>query len=321
MLVLSHDDVLAALPMRDCIAAIERMFVGLAQGDYFQPLRTRAHPQGNSNWMTIMPSARIGTPRLWALKEMVVTPSNSARGKDPIQGAVLLHDGDDGRLLAVLSAPALTAIRTAAVSAVATRILARPDARSVAIIGAGVQGRAHVEAMRCVFPQACVRVWSRTQERALALARECDAEPASSIEEALAGADVVCTVTSAREPVIARAFVAQGCHINAVGSSASTHREIDGATMAAASLFVDRRESTLSESGDYLEALAERVIPGPRHIRAELGEVLLGLHPGRTENTEITLFKALGLAIEDLVAAEVAVRIARESGIGQECQW
>lgn len=321
MRVLSRTDVEAVLTMPDCIEAMDAMFRGLARGEFFQPLRQRARPEDGRNWITVMPALRLGGTRLWGVKEMAVTPANAARGLDPIQGAVLLHDGDDGRLLAVLSAPALTAIRTAAVTALATRTLARKDARTVAIVGAGVQGRAHAAALRCVLPDAVIRIWSRTRANAEALAREVGATAAPSIEAALAGADVVCTVTAAAEPVVRREWFAPGCHVNAVGSSAPNTREIDGATFAAASVFVDRRESTVNESGDYLGALREGAISGPDHIRAELGEVLTGARPGRTRADELTLFKSLGLAIEDLVAAELALARARALGRGVECDW
>jgi ornithine cyclodeaminase len=321
MLVLSQKDVEAVLRMEDCIAAMQGVFTGLARGEFFQPLRQRARPEGSPNWITVMPALRTGERRLWALKEMAVTPGNTARGADPIQGAVLLHDGDDGRLLAVVSAPALTAIRTAAVSAVATRALARPDAAIVAVIGSGVQGRAHIEAMRCVLPRAAVRVWGRNRAKTEALAAEMDCQAAASIESALAGADVVCTVTAALEPIVRYAWFAPGCHINAVGSSSPGAREIDGATFGAAAVFVDRRESTISESGDYLFALKEGSIAGTGHIRAELGEVLACAHPGRSSVGELTLYKSLGLAAQDLAAAELAVASARAAGRGLECEW
>jgi len=319
--VLNHQDVEAVLSVEACIEAMQRLFEGLGRGEFFQPLRSRVRPEQSPNWLTLMPALRLGARRLWALKEMAVTPENAARGRDPIEGAVLLHDGADGRLLGIVSAPALTAIRTAAVSAVATRALAPRDARTVAIIGAGVQGRAHVKAMRAVLPEAHIRIWGRTPRKAEALARELGAEPAPTIEQALAGAHVVCTVTASAEPVVRREWFAPGAHINAVGSSAASTREIDGATFAAASVFVDRRESTIAESGDYLGALREGAIEGPEHLRAELGEVLLGKHPGRERRDELTLYKSLGLAVQDLAAAELALELAAERGKGLEYPW
>ena len=320
MLVLSETDVRSLLTMTDCIEAMHDVFTGMARGAYFNPLRQRARPDGNPNWITMMPVMRTAAPRLWALKEMAVTPANAALGLDPIQGAVLLHDGDDGRLLAVVHAAALTAIRTAAVSAVATRALARADAQTVAIVGSGVQGRAHIAAMRCVLPQAHMRLWGRNAMSAAQLAADTGCEVMPSIDAAIRGADVVCTVTAALEPVTQADLFAPGSHLNAVGSSTPAAREIDAVTIARASLFVDRREAALAESGDILGALREQAIT-PAHIRAELGEVLTGMRPGRSHTQELTMYKALGFAALDLAAAELAWRRARERGMGVEVPW
>lgn len=320
MLVLNQADVESVLPMAACIEAMRSLFIGMAGGEYFNPLRQRARPAGHPNWITMMPALRLAEPRLWALKEMAVNPANTAAGLDPIQGAVLLHDGHDGRLLAVVHAGALTAIRTAAVSAVATRALARADWRQVAIIGTGVQGRAHIEALRCILPEAQVRLWGRDAQRAQRLADETGCIRAAGLEEAIRAADVVVTVTAALEPITRPEWFAPGCHLNAVGSSTPAAREIDAATLARAALFVDRREAALNESGDILGALREgAILPG--HIRAELGEVLAGSMPGRRDNAEFTLYKALGFAALDLAAAELAVREARRVGRGVEVAW
>ena len=202
----------------------------------------------------------------------------------------------------MLNASPITEIRTAAVSAVATRALARPGARTVAILGAGVQARSHAEAMRTVLGDVEIRSWSRRD--------------GGTAEAVLQGADVVCTCTSAHEPILRREWLAAGTHVNAVGSSLPTIRELDTETMVASSLFVDRRESTLNESGDLLLAGL-----GEEHIRAELGEVLTGTHPGRADAEELTVFKSLGLAVEDLAAAELIVRKAREQGAGTEVEF
>jgi ornithine cyclodeaminase len=182
---------------------------------------------------------------------------------------------------------------------VATRALARPGARVVAILGGGVQARSHAEAMRAVLPDAELRTWTRAD--------------GGTAEEVLRGADVVCTCTSAREPVLERGWLAEGAHVNAVGSSVPTARELDAATVAEATLVVDRRESALAEAGDLLLAGI-----GEDGIAAELGEVLVGDHPGRGRDDELTVFKSLGLGVEDLAAAELAVRLARERGLGTE---
>jgi ornithine cyclodeaminase len=220
-----------------------------------------------------------------------------------------------------VNASAITAIRTAAVSAVATRLLAREDVRELAILGAGVQARSHLEAMAVVRSFETARIWSRTAEHAQALADESSApfpiEAVGSAEDAVRAADVVCTTTSSREPILRRAWLGDGAHVNAVGSSIPTTRELDTETMAAAALFVDRRESTVNEAGDFLFAQREGAI-GPEHIRAELGQLLAGTAEGRTSPDDLTVFKSLGLAVEDLAAAEHLYRRARETGGGTE---
>jgi ornithine cyclodeaminase len=303
--------------MESCIDAMAGVLASLQREELVNPLRSIMRTPGPALGMGLMPAYAAGASPVFSLKEIVVAPDNSKRGLDPHQGAVLLHDGETGALTALLNASAITEIRTAAVSGVATRLLARAGSRVVAILGAGVQGRSHVESMRCVLPGAEIRLWSRGAERARALAEETGATLAASAEEALAGADVVCTTTSSREPIVSLPMLAAGAHVNAVGSSIPTTRELDSATVAAASLFVDRRESTLNEAGDYLLAVEEQEI-GPGHIRAELGEVLEGTHPGRTGDDELTLFKSLGIAVEDLAAAELCIARARERGIGTE---
>jgi ornithine cyclodeaminase len=319
VLVLSEEDVRAVLDMESCIDAMTEVLASLARGELHQPLRFVVRPPADE-LLGLMPAWRGGDDAIFALKEIVVSPGNSARGLDPHQGAVLLHDGVTGRLRAILNASPITEIRTAAVSAVATRALARPDARVVAILGSGVQGRSHVAAMRAVLPDAELRIWSRTREHAVGLALASHGTVCETVEEALAGADVVCTTTSAREPIVQRSWLASGAHVNAVGSSVPSARELDTATVADAVLFVDRRESTLNESGDYLRAAEERGID-ESHIRAELGEVLTGAHPGRGDAAELTLFKSLGLAVEDLAAAELCVARAALRGIGTEVDF
>ena len=318
VLVLGEDDVRAMLDMPRCIAAMEGVLAALARGEVSMPLRTIFRvPDDAVLGLGLMPAHRGGAEPVISLKEVVVVPGNSARGLDPHQGAVLLHDGKTGQLVAVLNASPITEIRTAAVSAVATRLLARPRSRQVAILGSGVQGRSHAVAMREVLPEAELRVWSRDPAHAEALALEAHGLVCATVAEALAGADVVCTCTASPEPIVALGDLAPGAHVNAVGSSGTWARELEAGVVAAASLFVDRRESTVNESGDYLGAVAERGI-GPEHILAELGELLVGAHPGRRSDEELTVFKSLGLAAEDLAAAALCVEVARERGIGVE---
>jgi ornithine cyclodeaminase len=320
ILVLNQAEVEQLLDMEGCIEAMAGILEALARGELFQPLRTIAFPPGESSAIGLMPAHRSGGSAAYSLKTVCVFPDNPTRGLDAHQGTVTLFSGETGQVRALMNASAITAIRTAAVSAVATRLLARDDANELAIVGSGVQGRSHIEAMRAVRPWARIRIASRTNENAQALADETGAEAAESVEEAVRGADVVVTATNSSEPVLRHEWLKPGAHVNAVGSSVKTARELDTATMAAGSLFVDRRESTLNEAGDYLLAAEEGAI-GPDHIKAEIGEILIGKHPGRTSPDELTVFKSLGLAVEDLAAAEYVVQRARERGVGTTVEF
>jgi ornithine cyclodeaminase/alanine dehydrogenase-like protein (mu-crystallin family) len=318
VLVLGEAEIRATLDMGRCIRAMEDVLGALARGEVSMPLRSIVGvPDDAVLGFGLMPAHRGGAEPVISLKEVVVVPANPSRGLDPHQGAVLLHDGATGQLAAVLNASPITEIRTAAVSAVATKLLARPSARHVAILGSGVQGRSHAVAMREVLPDAELRVWSRNPAHAEALALEAHGLACTTVTEALSGADVVCTCTASAEPIVALSDLAPGTHLNAVGSSGPWARELDADVVSAASLFVDRRESTVNESGDYLGAVAERGI-GPDHIVAELGELLVGTHPGRRSDEELTVFESLGLAAEDLAAAALCVEEARRRGIGTE---
>ena len=249
------------------------------------------------------------------MKAICVFPDNPVHGKDAHLGAVMLFSHETGELLALMNASAITAIRTAAVSAVATRLLAREDAHDLAIIGAGVQARTHLAALSYVRSITNVRVACRNIEHAEQLAREMQPnfsfriEPVRTNEEAVRGADLIVTATSSLEPVISKDWISPGAHVNAIGTHSPNSREVDSATMAAARIFVDRRESALNEAGDYLLAAKEGVVT-PESIIADIGELLTGAKSGRTSDDEITLFKSLGLAIEDVASADYLYRKA-----------
>jgi ornithine cyclodeaminase/alanine dehydrogenase-like protein (mu-crystallin family) len=320
VLILSEHDVRDLLDMESCVGAMEDVLARLARGELTNPLRTLMMPPGPAA-MGLMPAHAAGETPVFALKEIVVVPTNPERGLDPHQGSVILHDGSTGQLIAVLNASPITEIRTAAVSGVATKLLARPGARTVAVLGSGVQGRSHVDAMQTVLDDPIIRVWSRNPAHAEALALETHSLVAGSIEEALDGADVVCTATSASEPIVELPWLAPGTHINAAGAFPNgKSRELSSETVAAARFFVDRRESTLNEAGDYLVAAAEMGF-GPDHIIAELGELLNGTREGRRSSDELTVFKSMGIAAEDLAAAQLCVARARERGIGVEADF
>jgi ornithine cyclodeaminase/alanine dehydrogenase-like protein (mu-crystallin family) len=329
VLVLSHRDVLAALPPQQCADAMAAVLAGHARGETFMPLRSVMMPPDAPGFMGLMPGWSRGHgdgTAAFSLKAVCILPGNPARGLDAHQGLVTLFDGETGIPTAILDASAVTAVRTAAVTAVATGALARPDATTLAVLGAGVQARAHLRALAGVRAFEHVWVYSPTAAHAQEVAGQASeaglagVTVAASAQEALRDADVVVTVTSAREPVLRREWLKPGAHLNAVGASSPQNREIDTATVAASVLFCDSRESLQNEAGEFRLAVTEGLITGVDHVRAELGEVLAGTAAGRRDAGELTMFRSLGLAVEDLAAAQVAVAAATELGIGTEVE-
>ena len=321
VVVLSNAEAKELLPVRECIDVMAQALIDLTNGDVWQPLRTVMRPPEEASLMGMMAAHRSAPAPDYGIKVVCIFPGNRARGLESHFGTVSLFDGETGAPLAIVDAGAVTAIRTAAVSAVATRELARSDADRLAVLGAGIQARAHLEALAAVRPFASARIWGRTDARARSVAKEADVpfpiEVVPSAREAVADADVIATTTASPEPILAREWLAPGAHINAVGSSIPGAREIDAPTMGAAALFADRRESFYAEAGDYLLAVGEI---GPREVRAELGEVLTGAGEGRRDDDELTLFKSLGLAVEDLAAVEHLYRRALETSAGQRVE-
>jgi ornithine cyclodeaminase/alanine dehydrogenase-like protein (mu-crystallin family) len=303
LLVLSEEDVLELLDMEGCTAAMEEALAALERGEVTFPLRPLVRAPGENHLLGMMPAYRGGERPLYSLKTVAVMPDNPARGLDAHQGTVTLFDGDTGQTLAIMNASPVTAIRTAAVTAVATRRLAREDATVLAVVGAGVQARSHLQALPG-FKE--VRITGRTREHAESLAAEFGARVTGSVEEALDGADVVAFTTSAPEPILRREWLKDGAHVNAVGMG----RELDDDTLREGTLYVDRRES----------AEVEGKID-PTWIAAELGELLTGAAPGRSSAGELTVFRSLGIAVEDLFAAEYIVRRAQESGRGTTIEF
>jgi ornithine cyclodeaminase/alanine dehydrogenase-like protein (mu-crystallin family) len=329
--ILSHRDVLAALPPAACAGAMAAALTEHARGGSYLPLRSVMIPPGAAGFMGLMPGwrdAHGGMAAAFALKAVCIMPGNPARGLDAHQGTVTLFDGQTGEPTAILDAAAITQVRTAAVTAVATATLARHDARTLAIIGAGTQGKAHLRALAGVREFAEVRVYAPTAAHAREVADggeqaglgAAQVIVAESAEAAVTGADVVVTATSSREPVLRRDWLAPGAHVNGVGASSPQNRELDTATVAASALFCDSRESLRNEAGEFRLAIEEGLITGEEHVRAELGEVLAGTAPGRRDDSELTLFRSLGLAVEDLAAAQLAVATAHEQGLGTEVE-
>jgi len=295
----------------------------LAKGQAKNPLRT-GMPLPGGGVLGLMPGS-MESPASLGLKIVAVFPSNHGTRYDSHQGLVVLFDTTNGAPIAILDAATITKIRTGAASGVATRLLARGDAGDVAIIGSGVQATAHLAAMAAARTLRRVRVWSPNQERCSAFATRSTerhgiaVEVSPSAQAAVEGADIVCTTTSSSDPVIKGAWIAPGAHINAAGSSVKHARELDTDAVVMSRLFIDRRESAVNEAGDYLIPLAEGAVT-EEHIIGEIGDLLIGQGEGRRSDDEITLFKSLGLAVEDLSTASYLVDRARETGRGIEVE-
>src|SRR2546426_2021694 len=263
ILILTHAEVEELLLVRECIPVMAEALADLARGEVFQPLRMVITPPGAAGDMALMPSYRSGERAAYGVKTVCFFPGNPARGLDSHQGSVMLFSAETGELQALMNASAITAIRTAAVSGVATQLLAREDASDLAIIGSGVPARTHLSAMTCVRKIERMRVTSARFQNAQRFATEMQPHYSFTIEAvenaqvALKEADLIVTATTAHQPVLKREWVSPGAHLNAVGTYSPKAREIDTATMVAASLFVDRRESAVNEAGDYLLAAQE----------------------------------------------------------------
>ena len=317
ILVLAGHHVHELLPYAECADVMREALAELARGQIQQPLRTIVRPRDAAGFMGLMPAYSPGAG--YGLKAICITPGNPAIGKDAHQGGVLLFDVHTGEPLALVNASAVTEIRTAATSAVATDLLASPGAAELAIVGTGVQARAHAHAIAATRPLTAIRLAGRH----LARTREVAAELAGQlglpviahddVAAAVDGAGIVVTATTSPRPVLRREWLSPGAHVNAVGSCVPADREIDTATMAEAAIFADSRESVRNEAGDYLLAEREGVV---NPVRAELGELLTGTAPGRADD-EITLFESLGLAAEDLAAASYLYeKASRRLGAG-----
>jgi ornithine cyclodeaminase len=320
VLVLDAPTVRRLLPMDRCIDVMADALAGLARGEATNPLRSIAELPYQQAWLALMPGAQA-LPGAFGVKVISLFPNNREVGLETHQGVVLLFEAEHGRPLAIVEASEVTAIRTAAVSGAATRLLARPEADDLAIIGSGTQARTHLTAMQAVRPVRRVRAWSPTRERLEAFVAQAAAEHGIAVtavdspEDAVRDASLVCTVSGAARPVVRGEWLAPGAHVNAVGSALPTARELDAEAVRRSRLYVDRRESALNEAGDILLAIADGAID-EGHIVADLGEVLIGAAPGRTDPRQVTLFKSLGLAVEDVAAARAVVEAARAAGAG-----
>ena len=324
-LLLTEQDVRAVLPMADLIAAMEGALAQFSAGAVRQPVRSVIEVGDDRAFFGIMPAAMSHPPAVGA-KLVTVFERNHARHLPSHLATVVLLDHETGALRAVLDGRYITEARTGAVSAVSVKHLSRPDADVLAVIGSGVQARSHVDAIRHVRRISEVRAWSpKTEHRDTFVAhvREAFGLKARGMDTAAAAvrdADVIVLATSSRTPVIDDADVAPGAHIAAVGACRPDQREMPTALIARARICVDSREAARKEAGDLLIPVREGAID-ETHFTHELGDVIAGRVPGRAGAKQVTIFKSLGLAVEDMVAADLVVARARAAGLGHAFSW
>jgi ornithine cyclodeaminase len=320
LLVLSRKDIAGLMPMAAAIELMREAMRTALDADARLPLRTVMPTPGWGGFLGLMPG--FLPPDRLGVKVLTVSPGNFAHGLSSHRGAVLLFEPAFGRLLAILDAAEITAIRTAAASALATDLLARRDAETLAILGYGEQAARHLEAMLAVRPFKEVRIWGRSAARAQtfiaaerARAGGAQMRVAGSVAAAVAGADVVCAVTAASRPILFGADLSPGAHVNLVGASRPEEREADDAVVTRGRLFVDILASALAQGGEIRSAIAAGRFRA-EDIAGQIGEVLLGAVPGRTDSAEITVYKSLGVSAQDLASAAWLVRRARDQGVG-----
>ena len=321
MLILTESDVRALLPMQELITPMQAALSSFSMGRVRQPLRTVLEVGESKAFFGVMPaflpdSGALGT------KLVTVFSSNLERGLPSHLATIVLLDSATGEMCALLDGRYITEARTAAVSAVSAQLLSRPDASTLAIIGTGVQARSHLEALSLVRRLREVRVWSPTPSHRDAFAREASLhlsariEATDSAEAAVSGADLIALVSAAREPVVRSEWLPDGAHVCAVGACRPDQREMDSSLVRRARLFVDSRQGALAEAGDIVIPMKEGVIDAD-HIAGELGEVAAGTIPGRSTASEVTVFKSLGMAVEDVAAAHLAFERAAVRGLGR----
>jgi len=329
MLILNADDVRRALPMNEAIEAMKLAYASLSDGRAEMPLRTRLPVPKHDAATLLMPAfVQSESGDALAVKIVSLFPKNPARGLAFIQAAVLVLEPDSGRPLALLEGSSLTAIRTGAASGAAIDLLARKGSKTVAVFGAGMQGRTQLEAACAVRQIDKAWVYDTDPERAAAFAKEMagrgnvphDVRVARSSQQAVEDADIICAATTSKTPVFEDEHLKPGVHISAIGSYQPDMQEVPAQTVARALVVVDSRSAVLAESGDLIQPMRAGLF-GEDHIHAELGEIVLGRKTGRQSPEQVTYFKSVGLAVQDAMAAQLALRNADKMGLGQTVHW
>lgn len=320
MLVLSNDDVANLLPMDTAIGCVGEAMIGVSSGRTEMPLRS-IMPVGGPNYFGMMPGG-LSDPACYGIKLVSLFPGNPDHGYSSHQGAMVLFEAKHGSVVSIMNAGLLTAIRTAAASAVATRELARADASLLTIVGNGEQAEHHLEAMVAVRPVRQVRVVGRHAPKIAAFVDtaqkrfpDLDISGGTDVAGAVKDADIVCTVTASADPVLFGEMVSPGTHLNIVGASIPSKREIDSALVLRSRVYADSRASTFAQAGEVVDAIKEGLID-ETHVCGEIGEVLSGSVAGRGSDDEITLYRSLGVIAQDLACAGHVTELARERGMG-----
>ena len=325
MLILNSKAVSEALSHAECVEALEPAMRAVSEDRVILPLRQYLNVPETQGKFTLMPGY-VAEPRTFGVKIVSKFPRALDSPYGSHVGAVMVFEPNEGIPLALLDGAELTAIRTAAASGLATKVLSRTNSRSVAILGAGMEALHHIHAMLAVRDITDIRIWNRSPERLanlieqLELPRGVSVHRATSVKEAVADADIVCTTTSAKEPILEGCWLRPGTHVNLVGAAIIDAAEADVEVVVRSRFFTDYRESAMAQAGELAAALAAGAIT-EAHLLGEIGEVLLGGVAGRLDDTDITTYKSLGVAAQDLAAGMAAFRNAERRGLGVEVDW
>ncbi len=325
MLILNRREVESLLDLDQLIESLAPEMIELSKGSISMPARGIVQIQEKHGILATMP-VYLNSSKILSTKLVSVYPENESRGLPSHQAVILVFDSATGSALALMDGTSITGARTAAGSALATRTLARPEAQILALLGTGVQARSHIRAVMRVRKIREVRVWGRSAEKAVSLAQEISREHGiqarglTSLQETLVGAEIVCATTHSADPVVLGEWLKPGVHVNSVGLNAQG-REVDEAAVLKALVVVESRDQALAPApsgANDLTWLIQKGVITREHIHAELGEILSGARPGRTSPEQITLYKSVGVAVQDAVAAQLVLDAARQQKIGRE---
>jgi ornithine cyclodeaminase/alanine dehydrogenase-like protein (mu-crystallin family) len=319
--VLGREAIMAALPMTSAIDLMENVMMDVSRGNAHLPLRTVMHIPESRTAFATMPGYVSGSNKVLGTKLLCLFPDNPANGLSSHTGVMLLFDPDTGKIIALLDAAEITALRTPAATAAASRTLARAESGDLAMLGTGEQAFAHLRALAIVHPLRRVRVWGRSAARAAQFVAEAKStlnllvEPCTSVRDTVRNADLICTATASRDPILEGAWISPGAHVSLVGACDIGACEIDIPGVVRSRFFVDLRASAVAQAGELHAAIAAGAI-SLNHIAGEIGEVYLGRIKGRSDNKEITIYKSLGIAAQDLAASHAVLSHAVERGLG-----